>query len=198
MGFLSDRPYCLILKLQLNAVHLEQSLVLLDYRILGLRKYLNECVLIKSLKRYTDRHTPYKLGDYAVFHKVFRLNLFKKLIYILFVTRLDLGIKSYGLLVKPVLYYLIKSFKSTAADKEDIGGIYLYELLVRMLPSSLRRNRCHGSFYYLKECLLNAFTRYIPCDRYVLTLPRYLVYLIDIDDAVFGTLDIIIRSLDKL
>ena len=67
-----------------------------------------------------------------------------------------------------------------------------------MLTAALRRYRCLGPFDYLKERLLDSLARNITGDRDILSLPGYLVYLINIDYSKLCPLDIIIGSLYKL
>ena len=93
---------------------------------------------------------------------------------------------------------MIKACESTTHDEQHIGGVDLDELLVWMLTPTLRRNRGCGSFKDLQECLLHSLTGNIAGDRWVLALARNLVDFVDVDDAGFGLLHVVVRSLDQL
>ena len=67
-----------------------------------------------------------------------------------------------------------------------------------MLSASLRRYRCNRSLEDLKQCLLYALTGYISRDGHVLGLLGDLIDLIDIDDTVLGTLNVVICRLNNL
>ena len=54
--------------------------------------------------------------------------------------RLDLAAKSYRSLADPLLYLFLQSVESSTADKENILGVDLNSLLIRVLSSALRRN----------------------------------------------------------
>ena len=64
-----------------------------------------------------------------------------------------------------------------------------------MLASSLRRDVCDCSLDDLEECLLNAFTAYIPCYGCILGFTCDLVDLIHIYDTLLSSLKILIGSL---
>jgi hypothetical protein len=93
---------------------------------------------------------------------------------------------------------LIEAVKCTAYNEEDIGRIDLDALFVRMLSSALRWNISYSALKNLKECLLDAFTAYVTCDRDILGLLSDLIDLVDIYDACLGTLDVIISCNNKL
>src|SRR5690606_22785695 len=86
----------------------------------------------------------------------------------------------------------------TTADEEDVGGVDLDELLMRVLATALRRHRRGGALEDLQQRLLNAFTGDVARDRRVLALARDLVDLVDVDDAGLGLLDVVVRGLDQL
>ena len=67
-----------------------------------------------------------------------------------------------------------------------------------MFTSTLRRNACNCTFKDLQECLLYTFTGYISGDGCVLGFTCDLVDLIDVDDTVLRTFDIIICCLNDL
>ena len=95
----------------------------------------------------------------------------------------------------PRLDDLIEPRKGPPTNEENIGRIYLEELLLGVLSPPLRRHTRRGPLYDLEESLLYTFTTHIPSDRGVVTLPADLVDFIDIDDAPLGTLYIMVRRL---
>lgn len=84
-----------------------------------------------------------------------------------------------------------------AADKENIGRIDLYKLLMRVLAASLGRNVCYRAFKQLQQRLLHALAGYVACDGCILALTGDLIYLVNVDYALFGALNVKIGSLQK-
>ena len=66
----------------------------------------------------------------------------------------NIGVKSDGFLVNTLFNNLIDTFKCPNADEQDVGRIYLDQFLMRMLPSSLRRNIGNRALHDLKQGLL--------------------------------------------
>ena len=140
------------------AVHFKQFLILLDHCVPWLLEDPHQSFLVKFIKGYHYRHPPYKLRNQSELHQVFRKHLPENFPDIYFTLTCDLCLEPHGSAVKPVLDDLVESFESTAADKQNIRGIDLKKLLMRMLASALRRNRCDGPLQDLQQCLLNTFT----------------------------------------
>ncbi|CAB4373141.1 unannotated protein [freshwater metagenome] len=67
-----------------------------------------------------------------------------------------------------------------------------------VLASALRRNRSGCAFKNLQKCLLHTFTGNVASDRGVLGFTSDLVDFIDVDDAGFGFLHVVIGGLDQL
>ena len=67
-----------------------------------------------------------------------------------------------------------------------------------MLSAALGRNTGNRAFQDLQKRLLNALARNVSRDRNILGLSADLVDLVDIDDAVLGPFDIIVRCLNDL
>src|SRR3546814_14525061 len=65
---------------------------------------------------------------------------------------------------------LVEAGESAAADEQDIGGVDLQELLLRMLAAALRRHRGDGAFHDLQQRLLHALARTVGGDRGVVRL----------------------------
>src|SRR3989442_1538582 len=92
---------------------------------------------------------------------------------------------------------LLEADEGAAAEEEDVRGVDLDELLVRVLPPALGWHVGHRALEDLEQGLLDALARDVPCDRGVLGLARDLVDLVDIDDAALGPLDVVIRRLEQ-
>ena len=85
-----------------------------------------------------------------------------------------------------------------AADEQDVRGVDLDELLVRVLAPALRRHRRRGALEDLEQRLLHALARDVAGDRRVLALAGDLVDLVDVDDPGLGLLDVVVGGLDQL
>src|SRR5204862_2209075 len=87
----------------------------------------------------------------------------------------------------PALRYdLLEARERAAADEQNVGGVDLQELLLRMLAPTLRRHRGDGAFHDLEQGLLHALARDVAGDRGVVGLAADLVDLVDVDDAARG------------
>ena len=96
-----------------------------------------------------------------------------------------------------LVHHFVQSDKSAPTDKQDIGGIYLEKLLLRMFPATFRGNVRHGSFDDLQQSLLNTFTGNIPRNARILGLPRNLVNFVNIDNAAARAGYIVVRVLKQ-
>ncbi len=106
--------------------------------------------------------------------------------------------KAHRLRTQTLLNQLLKPREGATADKENVGGINLQELLLRVLSSPLRRHTRHGPFDDLQKRLLHPFAGDIPSDRRVLGFTSNLINLVDINDAPLGPLNIAIRRLKQV
>src|SRR6185312_8288858 len=93
---------------------------------------------------------------------------------------------------------LLQARESAAADEQDIGGVDLQELLLRMLAAALRGYGRDGTLHDFEQGLLHALPRHVAGDRGVVGLARYLVDFIDVDDATLRALDVVVGRLEKL
>ena len=100
----------------------------------------------------------------------------------------------------PVRFSMIFSTpgERATADEQDVGGVDLDELLVRVLAPTLWRHRRGGALQDLQQRLLHAFAGDVTGDRRVLGLAGDLVDLVDVDDAGLGLLDVVVGGLDQL
>ena len=109
----------------------------------------------------------------------------------------DLRTESERALFRPRLDDLIQTAERAAADKQDVGGVDLDELLMRMLAAALRRNVCNRALQHFQQCLLNALTADIAGDGRIFALPRDFINFIDINNTALCTLDVEIRRLNQ-
>ena len=92
---------------------------------------------------------------------------------------------------------VLKPSECTTTNKENVGGVDLNELLVRMLATALRRNRCNRAFKDLQQRLLHSFTGHIAGNRWVVALTRNLVDFVNVDNSGFGFFDVKVSSLNE-
>ncbi len=78
---------------------------------------------------------------------------------------LVLSLEAYSPLADALLDDVLQTVESATADEKYVGGIELDELLMRMLPSPLRRNIGDGPFKKLEQRLLDALPGNVPRDR---------------------------------
>src|SRR5690606_3218424 len=81
--------------------------------------------------------------------------------------------------------------------KQNIAGINLQKLLLRMLTATLRRYRSDGAFDQLQQRLLHALTRYVAGNGRVIRLARNLVNFVDVNNATLGFFHIVIALLQQ-
>ena len=87
---------------------------------------------------------------------------------------------------------LVEAGEGAAADEQDVAGVDLQELLLRMLAPALRRHRGDRALDQLEQRLLHALAGHVAGDRRVVRLARDLVDLVDVDDARLGLLDVVV------
>lgn len=79
-GLLGDGAQRVLSELELDVVHGEQLLVLLDWGVLRLGQDAQQGVLVERLERADDGQAADDLGDDAVLHEVFRADLVDELV----------------------------------------------------------------------------------------------------------------------
>ena len=93
---------------------------------------------------------------------------------------------------------LFEADERAAADEQDVGGVDLQELLVRVLAAALRRHVALRPFEDLEQRLLHALAGDVAGDRRVVALAADLVDLVDVDDAALRLLLVVARRLVEL
>ena len=165
--------------------------------VLWLLEDTDKCFLIQSVKSYNDRNSSDEFRDKTKFDKIFRHDILEDLTDVSLFLDLYFCTKTDRLRVLSCLDRFLDPVKSTAADKQDICRIDLKEFLMWVLTTSLRRYVCNGSLEDLQKCLLNALTGYITGDGCVFGFSGDLVDLINIDDSVLCTFNVIVCCLDQ-
>src|SRR4030095_711853 len=90
------------------------------------------------------------------FNKVFGLHLLQRGTDLALLDRFDVVLEAERLLADTALDHLVEADKRAAADEEDVRGVDLEELLVRMLTAALGRYVRDGPFQNFQQGLLNA------------------------------------------
>ena len=93
---------------------------------------------------------------------------------------------------------LLQAGEGAAADEQDVGGVDLDELLVRVLAPALGRDVGPRALEDLEQRLLDALAGDVAGDRRAVRLAGDLVDLVDVDDAGLGALDVPVGGLDQL
>jgi hypothetical protein len=100
-----------------------------------------------------------ELGDEAIFQEVLRFDLAEDLAGLAVFRRQDLGAESDRGRASARRNDFLESGEGAAAHKQDVCGVNLQELLLRVLASALRRYRGDGAFHDLEQRLLHALRR---------------------------------------
>src|SRR5579859_96262 len=196
-GQLCDRVEAALLEDQLDVVQREELLVLLDQRVLRLGEDAHDVLLIEVVQGHDDRQAADELGDEPVLQQVLRLHLLERLGHGL---ALDLRVRRAEADRAPadaLLDDLLEPVERATADEQDVGGVDLDEILVRVLAPALRRNVGDRALEDLQQRLLHALAADVARDRRVVGLARDLVDLVDVDDSALGAADVEVGSLDE-
>ena len=92
-----------------------------------------------------------------------RIHILINAVFLLFGLFEYLAREADGLIALALFDDLRKTIKCATAYEEDILGIYLNKILIRMLSSTLRRNICNRTLENLEKRLLNALSGNISC-----------------------------------
>src|SRR5580692_3082845 len=193
-----DRRKRLVGERQIHRLHFEHALVLLDQRVLRLGEDALERRLVEILQRCDHGQPADEFRDEAVFQQILWFDFAEDFALLAIFRRRHPGGKADRGGTAARRDDLLETGESAAADEQDIGGVDLEEFLLRMLAAALRRNAGDGAFHDLEQRLLHALARHVAGDRGVVGLARYLVDLVDIDDAALRSLDVIVGGLQKL
>ena len=181
----------------MDVLHLEELLVLARERVLRFPQDPHQRTLVELLERGDHRQTADELGDHAELEEILGLYLGQQIRRRSLVLAADVGTEAHPLHADPPADDVIEADESAAADEEDVGGVDLQELLLRMLAAALRRHGGDRPFDDLEQRLLHALARNVARDRRVVALARDLVDLVDVDDAALRLLDVVVGVLQQ-
>jgi hypothetical protein len=196
-GLLGHRLERVGRELQLHVVEREDPLVLAGQRVLGLDQDLDQRVLEQRRDGADHRQPPDELGDQAELDQVLGQHVAQDLAVVA-LAAVHLGPEADAPLADPTLDQPVQPGKGPTADEQDVGGVDLDELLVRVLAPALRGHRGRRALQDLQQRLLHALARHVTGDGGVLALAGDLVDLVDVDDARLGPLDVVVGRLDQL
>ena len=124
-----------------------------------------------------------ELGDQAVLEQVVGHEVLEERLAPLLLRVLRLRAEADAPLADALLDDLLEPLEGAAADEQDVRGVDLDEVLVRMLAAALRRHVGDRPLEDLQQRLLHALAGDVARDRRVVGLARDLVDLVDVDDA---------------
>ena len=146
---------------------------------------------------HDHRQAADELGDQAVLQQVLGHELVEQGVAPLVLRLLRLRPEADAPLADALLDDLLETLEGAAADEQDVRGVDLDEVLVRVLPAALRRDVGDRALEDLQQRLLDALAGDVTGDRRVVGLARDLVDLVDVDDPALRALDVEVRGLDE-
>src|SRR5579883_2750249 len=193
-----DRLQRLLVELEVNVLHLEEPLILLDEGILGLGQDVDQRALVEIVKRRYDGEAADELRYEAELQEVLGLEIAQDLAGLALLGTAHLGAEADRGPLPAMGDDLFEAGEGAAADEENVGGIDLQEFLLRVLASALRRHARDRPLHDFQQRLLDALARNVAGDRRIVGFAADLVDLVDIDDAALRPLDIVIGRLQQL
>ena len=145
-----DRAKRLVGEGQLDVLHLEQPLVLFHQRVLRIGQDLLQRSFVEILQRRDHRQAADEFRDQAVLQQILRLDVTEDFAGTAIFRRQHLGGETDRGRTSARGDDLLEAREGAAADEEDVGGVDLQELLLRMLAAALRRNRGNRAFHDLQ------------------------------------------------
>src|SRR5690606_6598034 len=124
-----------------------------------------EHFFVEVVQRRNDRQAPDELGDKAEADEVVWLLLSEQLAGLLLDVRADGSTKSDRSLVEAIGDDVFEAGEGASANEENVRGIDLNRLFLRIFPSDLATNVRYGAFDDFQQRLLDAFTRDVAGDR---------------------------------
>ena len=183
---------------ELHALEGEHAAILLDHGVLGFGEDAHKIVLGKGLGLRDDRRTANELGDHAEVVEILGQNLLEQDVLVLGRGAGDLGVEADALVANAIGDDLVQAHERAAADEQDVGGVDLQELLLRVLAPASGRNTGDGALEDLEQSLLHTLAGDIARDGEVLGLAGDLVDLIHVDDTDLRAVDIAVCRGDEL
>ena len=182
-------------ELQVHAVQLEEVLVLAHERVRRLGEDAHEVLLRELLRGGQDGQATNELGDHAELVQVLGGHGLVEVAHL--GGALELGAEARRAATQATLHDILDAREGAGSDEEDAGGVDLQELLVGVLTSTRGRHGGDRALDDLQEGLLHALARHVAGNGSVLRLAADLVDLVDVDNALFGLLDVAVGLLDE-
>src|SRR5919112_57012 len=183
---------------EVHLVVAEELPVLAYERVLGLGENTHQVGFLQAAQGGDDRKATHELRDETVLEQVFGKGELQDRVVFLFEARVDVGAEADALLAYALADDLLEAAERAATDKQDVLGVYLQEVLVRVLAPALRRHGGHGALQDLEQGLLHALARDVARDRGVIRLAGHLIYLVYVDDPGLRLLHVEVGGLDEL
>src|SRR5207249_5788901 len=192
-----DRREGAVGEAEVHALHLEELLVLPGERVLRLLQDTDQRRLVELLERGDHREPAHELGDQPELEQVLGLHLVQEVAHAALVLAPYIGAEAHSLDPDAPANDVVEPDEGAPADKEDVGGVDLQELLLGVLAAALGRDAGGGALDDLEQRLLHALARDVARDRRVVALARDLVDLVDVDDAALALLHVVVGVLEE-
>src|SRR5690349_12834433 len=124
---LGDRVDRVVGELELDAVEVEELLVLLDEGVARLGEDLDERLAVELAHAGDEREAPDELGDQAELREVLGTDLGQEVVGLALGGAAHLGGEAQRLLADPLLDDLLEAGERTSDDEQDVGGVDLDE-----------------------------------------------------------------------
>src|SRR5690606_7208275 len=114
---------------------------------------VDESLFAQLLERGDDGKTTDELRDQTELQEIFRLHLSEQLTKLEVALALHVSAKAEPRLAEAARDDLVETDKRTTTDEEDVAGVDLEEILLRVLAAALGRNVRDGYFDDLEQGL---------------------------------------------
>src|SRR4029077_17805561 len=125
---------------QLDILHFEQPLVLFDQRVLRIGQYLLQRSFVEVFQGRNHWQAADEFRDQAVLQQIFRLDMAEDFAGAAGFRRQNLSRETDLERTSARGDDLLEAREGAAADEQDVGGVDLQKLLLRMLAAALRRH----------------------------------------------------------
>src|SRR5579872_1409533 len=150
-----DRAQSPLGEFEVDVLHVEQFLVLAYQRVLGFGQNPHQRVLVQLAERRDYRQAPDEFRNQSELEQVLGLHLVEQLGDRLGIAMGEVGPKAHRLARDAPADDVVEADERAAADEQDVGGVDLQELLLRMLASALGRYARHRALDDLEQRLLH-------------------------------------------
>src|SRR5258705_3769495 len=181
----------------LHVLEAEELRVLLGEGVLRLLEDAHQRLFVETFQRDGDRKASHQLWNQSIAEEIVRLDFAEHLgLRKLLVARsgaVEANLAASG----AGLVDFLEPVERATADEENVLGVELDVLLLRVLATALGRNGGDGALDDLEQCLLHSFTRHVAGYARVLRFPRDLVDFVDVDDSALALGDVEITGLEE-